>query len=174
MTDSSIKVWDPFVRLSHWVLAVSFLLAFFTHEDVGPVHVISGYIALGTAALRILWGFVGPRHARFSDFVCHPKMAAGYLFDLLLFRAKRYIGHSPAGGLMVVALLAAILVCGITGVLIEDAGMEFLEEPHEFFSDLGMLLVVLHLAGVALASVVHRENLVRAMVNGRKRSDQPD
>jgi cytochrome b len=190
----TITVWDPFVRASHWVLAVSFLVAFFTAEEFDTVHEVAGYTALVTASLRILWAFVGPRHARFADFVYRPAMVVAYLRDLVMFRARRHLGHSPAGGAMVVALLAITVAIGWSGVELEEGGVLFaaapqliasaradgdgdgggekaIEEIHETLGNLGILLVVLHLAGVALASVVHRENLARAMVTGRKRAD---
>ncbi len=218
------NVWDPFVRASHWVVAVGFVLAYVVEDEPLAVHVWAGYVVGGLILLRIAWGFVGPRHARFADFVYRPATILAYIPALLLFRAKRYIGHSPAGGAMVVALLVTILATSVTGVFLygaeehagpaaglyaagshaprqrdaawqliaraqadDDAehddedgednghgerdgdGAEALEEAHEVLANLSLALVIGHIAGVLLASVVHRENLPRSMITGRKR-----
>jgi len=104
-----IKVWDPAVRLFHWSLVVAFTVAYFTEEDVLDVHVAAGYTVLGLVLFRILWGFIGPQHARFSDFVYRPGVVAAYLKDLMLGRARRYLGHNPAGGVMIILLFISLL-----------------------------------------------------------------
>ena len=108
MSPTDIKVWDVFVRLFHWSLVAAFAVAYFTEDELLALHVWAGYAVGGLVLLRVIWGFVGPRHARFSDFVCGPAAVFGYLFDLLRFRSKRYLGHSPAGGAMVIALLLGL------------------------------------------------------------------
>src|SRR5579884_3772962 len=105
---ATVKVWDPFVRVFHWSLAGLFLIAFVTGDEIEKVHIAAGYVIAGLVAARILWGFFGPRHARFSSFVRPPKEVLGYLRDILLLRAPRFIGHNPAGGAMIVALLAML------------------------------------------------------------------
>ncbi len=211
----AVRVWDIAVRLFHWSLAVAFFLAYFTEDDLLTIHVWAGYTVGGLIVLRVIWGFVGPQHARFADFVFGPAKTIGYVAGLLRFRAKRYLGHSPAGGAMVIALLlvlAATVWSGLeTYALEENAGPlaawrtageaepgsarresqvnggeekegngedrengqdadEFWEDLHEILADAAMILVLLHIAGVVLASIVHRENLVRAMITGRKRA----
>ena len=162
--------------------------------------------------IRIAWGVVGPKHARFSDFLYRPSEVAAYLRDLLTFSAKRYLGHSPAGGAMVLILLVGLTATVGSGLVLyaieENAGPlagivtanrsegeatlseqreaedddvqateaesaegseELWEEVHDVAANLTLVLVCLHVAGVFLASFVHRENLARAMVTGRKR-----
>lgn len=205
-----VRVWDPFVRVFHWTLVVAYIVAYVTEDDAMTVHVWAGYVVGGLIVLRVVWGFIGTRHARFSDFAYGPVAATRYLLALVSFRAKRHLGHSPAGAAMVYALLVTLLLTVATGLLAYGAerkgplaplfaadipaislmvpavraddggdknerserrgrGNEFWEEVHELFADLTLLLVILHIGGVALASLVYRENLPRAMISGRKR-----
>ena len=170
---AGIRVWDPLVRLFHWSLVALFFFAFFTGDEWKSAHETAGYIVAGLVAFRILWGFVGSRHARFASFVRGPSAVIGFLGDTARLRARRYLGHNPAGGAMVLALLAAITVIAITGYMMEtDAfwGVEWVEDVHEAVVYATLALVGLHVGGVVLASVEHRENLVRAMITGRKRA----
>ncbi len=186
---SQAKVWDPLVRLFHWSLVAAFATAYLIEEDPLAVHVWAGYAVLALVALRLLWGFIGPRHARFSDFLYPPRTVVGYLTGALRGRAPRYIGHSPAGGAMVLALLVLMIAIGLTGLALygveEHAGPlaslmsdppesweERLEEAHEVLANLALALIVLHVAGVVFTSLSHGENLVRAMVTGRKRGEE--
>jgi cytochrome b len=164
------------------------MIAFLTEDDLLAVHVWAGYTIIGLILFRLIWGLVGTRHARWSDFVRKPGEITAYLKDALRFRAPRYLGHNPAGGAMVVALLAGLIATALAGVAVYGAqelsgplapvfgGLSegwghLLEDVHEVLANLTLLLVVLHLAGVAFASLQHRENLVRAMITGLKRSD---
>jgi cytochrome b len=113
---SEIEVWDPFIRIAHWAVALGFFIAYLT-EDTMTVHVWAGYTVGVLVFVRIVWGFVGPHYARFSDFVTNPITAVRYLLDLVLARAKRYIGHSPAGGVMVIALLVFLAATVATGLI---------------------------------------------------------
>ncbi|NQV81889.1 MAG: cytochrome b/b6 domain-containing protein [Alphaproteobacteria bacterium] len=108
-----VKVWDRFVRLAHWALVAAFTTAFLTEDDALSLHVWAGYVVGGIVVLRIAWGFIGPEHARFSDFLYRPGVVIGYLLALLRLRGRRYVGHSPAGGVMIIVLLAAL--AGTTG-----------------------------------------------------------
>lgn len=182
-----IKVWDPLVRVFHWSLVAAFFLAFFTEDEWMDLHVAAGYTVLGLVLFRIVWGVIGPRHARFSDFVSKPSTVLAYLKDVLHLRPRRYIGHNPAGGAMIIVLLVSLSFTGLTGLAVygaeEGAGPlavlftgtdgfwgEVLEEVHEFLADFTLLLVFVHVAGVILESLIHRENLVQAMITGRKRA----
>ncbi len=169
---ATVKVWDPFVRVFHWSLAALFLLAYATGDEVENVHIVAGYAIGGLLALRIGWGLVGTRHARFSDFVRSPRAVLAYLRDVALLRAPRYLGHNPAGGAMVVALIAMLVgTCSTGYMMTTDAywGAKGVEEVHEVLANLTVGLIVVHVLGVLVASFEHRENLVKAMVTGRKR-----
>ena len=170
----TVKVWDPLVRVFHWSLATLFIVAYATGDDIEKVHVVAGYTIAGLVALRLIWGVVGPKHARFSNFVRSPRATLDYLRDVVLFRAPRYIGHNPAGGAMIVALLVLIAGSCVTGyMLTTDAwwGSKTLGEVHEAFANVTLGLVIFHVLGVLLASFEHRENLVKAMFTGRKRAE---
>lgn len=170
-TDAA-RVWDPFVRLFHWSLAASFAAAWLSADAAEALHMWAGYAAVGLIATRVVWGIVGTRHARFADFVHHPRTVLAYLRDILRSTEARHIGHNPAGGAMVIALMAGVGALGLTGwMMYTDTwyGDDRLAELHGLIANGVLLLVLLHLAGVALASVRHRENLVRAMVTGTKR-----
>ena len=115
--ETQVRVWDLFVRVFHWALVAAFTLAYILSEDdTLTLHTWFGYAVAALVLARIVWGVIGPRHARFSDFVYRPSKALAYLKDLALFRAKRHLGHSPAGGLMVVALLASLLLTTFSGM----------------------------------------------------------
>ncbi|KQZ01965.1 cytochrome B [Pseudolabrys sp. Root1462] len=168
-----VKVWDPLVRVFHWSLATLFLVAYATGDDIEKVHIAAGYTIAGLVAFRVIWGLIGPQHARFSNFLRSPAATFVYLRDVAMFRAPRYIGHNPAGGAMIVALLIMITGSCITGYMMTtDAywGSKALEEVHEAFANLTIGLVAFHVLGVLIASFEHRENLVKAMFTGRKRA----
>ncbi len=172
MPPATIKVWDPFVRIFHWSLVGLFAIAFLTGDEVEPVHVAAGYAIVGLLALRIVWGFIGPRHARFADFVRSPRVALAYLRDAMALRSRRYLGHNPAGGLMIIALIVMLLGTGATGYLMTtDAywGSKAMEHIHGAFAYVTVGLIAFHVVGVVLSSLAHHENLVRAMITGRKR-----
>ncbi|HMT91962.1 cytochrome b/b6 domain-containing protein [uncultured Thiothrix sp.] len=116
---TQVKVWDPLVRIFHWSLVLAFATSYLTGDewdDWGDVHEISGYLILGLVVVRIIWGFVGSKYARFSDFMYAPKAVIEYLKSLLTTHPKHYLGHNPAGGWMVAALLACLLATTVTGL----------------------------------------------------------
>lgn len=170
----TVQVWDPLVRIFHWSLVLAFFGAYALGDDGGGWHQTLGYTVLGLVAFRLVWGVIGSRHARFTSFVPTPRRAMGYLRDLVARREARHLGHNPAGAMMIVALLLASIGTGCTGWLqTTDAfwGSEAMENVHEGFVNGTLVLIGLHVIGVAFSSLRHRENLVRAMVTGRKRAE---
>lgn len=117
----TVRVWDPLVRVSHWLVAAAFFVCYLTEDDLLSVHVWAGYLIGGLVVVRVVWGFVGPRHARFADFVYPPRTVVPYLIDLVRWRARRYLGHSPAGGAMSVALLVALVLTVVSGIALYGA-----------------------------------------------------
>jgi cytochrome b len=169
---STVRIWDPVVRLFHWSLVLAFVIAWMSGDELQDLHETAGYAIVGLLAIRVVWGFIGTRHARFSDFIYRPSAAIGYLIDTARLRARRHLGHNPAGGAMVLALIAMLAATCATGFMMTtDAywGVDWVEETHELAANLSVVLIGLHLVGVFVASVEHRENLVAAMITGRKR-----
>ena len=113
----TVHVWDPFVRFFHWTLVVCIIGQFITAEDFENVHVIEGYVIIGLVLARILWGFCGTKHARFNDFLVRPSTTTRYVKGLFNGHPERYVGHNPAGGLMIVVLLISLLVTAFTGLM---------------------------------------------------------
>ncbi len=169
----TIKVWDRFVRLSHWSLAALFITAYATGDEIERVHIAAGYAIAGLLALRIVWGFIGPRHARFSNIVRSPSETLAYLRAVALLRAPRYLGHNPAGGLMIVVLIVMLGATCVTGYMMTTDmfwGAKWTEDVHEALANTTLALVIFHVLGVLVASFQHSENLVAAMIIGRKRA----
>jgi cytochrome b len=171
-----ISVWDPLVRAFHWALAASFAVAWLSSENWDSLHNAAGYAAGALVALRVVWGFLGPRYARFAQFVRSPDTVIAYLRAIKNGSERRYIGHNPAGGAMILVLLVAMAATAVSGWLLTiDAfwGSTILQHVHSLLAHGVLALVVVHLAGVALASLRHHENLARAMVVGVKRAAGP-
>ncbi len=198
-----VRVWDPLVRLFHWSLVAAVAVAWVTAEDWSNVHEIAGYAVAGLVALRLVWGLVGSRHARFARFVNGPAATLSYLGAMVRGTERRHLGHNPAGAAMIVALLLTLSATAFSGWLMAEpvrvamlpglpqvvtpaladdddrygehgeSSSETLKDVHEFLANLLLLLVALHGGGVVLASFRHHENLARAMVTGDKRAPGP-
>lgn len=180
---TSEMVWDPFVRIFHWSLVAFVIVAYITEDDWLTLHSFAGYAITGLLLFRICWGLIGSRYARFSSFVTRPLSVIDYLKSLLGGHPKHFTGHNPAGGAMVLLLIVMLLLIVFTGMATlatEGAGPlastffaqfseDLLEEVHEALADFLMLLILLHIGGVVVSSFIHRENLVRAMLDGRKK-----
>ncbi|MBK3661715.1 cytochrome b/b6 domain-containing protein [Bradyrhizobium diazoefficiens] len=168
----TVAVWDLPLRLWHWVLAASVLVASLTPTVYDSLHRIVGYGVIGLLAFRLVWGFWGSRYARFRMIGVRLRAAPGYLWNLRRGITGRYIGLNPAGTLMLVALLLSLAVSVITGALsvtVTFFGIWWIEDTHAVASDAVIVLVVLHVVGVVVMGLLQRENLIRAMFTGRKR-----
>jgi len=214
---NEIRVWDPLVRIFHWSLVLAFAIAYLTGEDDSSLHIWSGYAVLGLISFRVIWGFIGTRYARFSDFVYSPKAVIRYLKRLAANRPEHYVGHNPASGWMVVLMLVSLFVVTVSGLklyAVEDGlgplagsvptltvissayaddddddenddgyrssgkafgeegedkeGEAFWEEIHEASANFMLFLVLLHITGVLVSARLHDENLVKAMITGKK------
>ncbi|MBE9515926.1 MAG: cytochrome b/b6 domain-containing protein [Proteobacteria bacterium] len=215
---NKIYVWDPLVRLFHWTLVFSFIVAYVSGEDESLTHIYAGYLIMGLITFRIIWGLIGSKHARFSDFITSPAETLRYAGGLFTGKAKHYLGHNPLGGWMIIALLISLIITSITGLKLygveghgplaqsqtmsqpaignntlivltngrdhddddnehegrdghedDDEAEDFWEEIHEFFANLTLLLVLLHISGVIFSSARESQNLVKAMITGYKR-----
>ena len=206
----SEKVWDIFVRTFHWTLVGSMIGLYLSGDDFESVHTILGYFVICLVLLRIIWGFIGTKHARFHDFLYRPSKIYHYLKSLINGNPTHYIGHNPAGGLMVIVMLLSLLVTAFTGLKtlgsegkgpLTNAGIsilrfahadededddddrtykashhqknhkeEFWEEIHESRTSFMIFLIITHLVGVIVSSWIHKENLILAMINGRKKT----
>lgn len=207
MMKNEIRVWDPLVRIFHWTLVAGFTIAYLTGEEGSNLHINSGYLVLGLITFRVVWGFIGTRYARFSDFVYSRQAVTRYLKSLLSRKPEHYTGHNPAGGWMVIVMLVTLFVVSVSGLKLyaveeglgplagplptvtlispafadsdsdEDKGgknfsEEFWEEIHEASANFMLFLVFVHIAGVIIAGRLHHENLVRAMLTGKKQTTE--
>tara|TARA_R110000782_G_scaffold30891_17_gene76629 strand:+ start:194 stop:823 length:630 start_codon:yes stop_codon:yes gene_type:complete len=206
--NNEIKVWDILIRIFHWSLVIAFFIAYFSGEEENIWHIYAGYTVLGLISFRVIWGFIGTKHARFSDFIYSPQTVFQYLKGLVMKHPKHYLGHNPAGGCMVILLLASLFVVTVSGlkvyaieegkgpladsseiVLISEsyasAGEyeyeekeeqedeeEFWEEIHEGATNFTLALIFLHIIGVIASSKLHKENLIKAMITGKKKINE--
>jgi len=177
-----INVWDILIRVFHWSLVLFVLVLFLTEDDYLNIHSYAGYTVLLLICFRLIWGFIGSKYALFSSFKSSPIAAFIYLKEEITGDAKRYIGHNPAGAMMVFALIISLLLTGFTGmatIATEGKGPlsdtfiaaysgEMLGEIHEFFTGIVLTLIILHIGGVIFSSFAEEENLVKAMFTGKK------
>lgn len=167
-----IRVWDLPVRVFHWSLALSFAGAYLLSESerLRQVHVMFGYTVLGLIAFRFVWGFVGTRYARFSSFLFGPRATLRYVRSIAQGTPENHIGHNPLGSYAVYAILILGLLTGVSGYFtLNEIGGEGAEDFHELIANVWLAVVGVHIAGVIVSSVAHKENLVRAMITGYKR-----
>jgi cytochrome b len=176
-SQDKVLVWDLPVRVGHWLMAGCFVLAWLTgeSEEGRLVHVFAGGAMVGIALFRVIWGLVGSRYALFVDFLRGPQEALSYLKNLLGPEPEHYLGHNPAGGYAIVLLLGLGLLSGASGWLTyQEMGGEWLADLHELAVHAMLIVVLVHLCGVFIGSVAHRENLVRPMFTGYKSGDPTD
>ena len=199
---TTVKVWDLVIRVFHWSLVIFFAIAYLTGDELDTVHAWSSYVIIALILFRLLYGFVGSKYARFSDFIKSPETVWTYIKQLLNRSPKHYLGHNPAAGWMVVLLLLSLAMSSWSGLkayaeeghgplaatdfsVIQTAdadgdddhernkntvsdGEEYWEELHEISVNLTLLLIFIHVAGVIVSSWLHKENLVKAMLTGKK------
>ena len=217
--ENTIQVWDILVRIFHWSLVILFVIAYISSEEEDIWHIYSGYTLLGLITFRVLWGVIGTRHARFRDFVYSPGVVFKYIKGLSSNTRTHYVGHNPAGGWMIIALLVSLFVVSISGLKLyavekgrgpladsntnlsiinkayadrnnneeddddeyesdgneqnnekHEQEEEFWEEIHEVSTNITLLLIFLHIAGVLVSSKLHNENLMKAMITGKKKA----
>lgn len=169
--NKKILVWDAPVRVFHWLMVLSFAGAYLTAESERwrLVHVSLGYTLGGLVAFRLIWGCVGTRYARFANFVRGPAAVMDYLRSLLNGKPEHHVGHNPAGAVAIVLLLlSSIVIVGTGWASYNSVGGNWVAEWHEGASSFMLAVVLVHVAGVAVSSLLHRESLVRAMVTGNK------
>lgn len=186
-----VMVWDRFIRMFHWTLAAGFVCAFISGEvGADALHVWLGYLLCVLLALRLYWGFRGSEYARFRSFFFSPGETLAYVRGMFAGQPKHYFGHNPAGALMVFAMLLLLILIILSGLLtlaaidyegpllflanrVSDEASYAFRDIHGLLPILGLVLAVLHLAGVAAGSIQHRENLVKAMLTGKKKTHTP-
>jgi len=183
---ATIMVWDPLIRIFHWVLVLSFFVAYITEDDWLDLHLIAGYSVSILLGFRLVWGFIGTRHARFTQFVKPPAQVLAYIKLMLTLKVPHYPGHNPAAAAMIVSLLLCLIMVSFSGMVIIAAdnrgplagtvwatiSAHWMEDVHEFFANFTLTLVFLHIGGVIVSSLLEGENLVRAMITGRKKNRQ--
>lgn len=166
-----ILVWDWPTRLGHWLLACAFIMAWVSgdSEEWRLYHVAAGYVMAAVLLFRIFWGIAGTRYARFSSFLFYPRQLLAYLQGIFNGRPAHWIGHNPAGSYAIYLLILLGLGVTASGLTVYyEIGGEWLEEMHEMLAETMLTVVGVHVAGVAVSSLLHRENLVRSMIVGYK------
>jgi cytochrome b len=169
--NTTVKVWDWPVRVFHWTLAASVLGAFITgeNEDFERLHQTLGWVAAGLIAFRVVWGLIGTRYARFREFVRGPAQVWAYVKSLRSGQAQHFVGHNPVGAIAVIVLMVLVGLSVYTGwLLTADDAAEWLEEAHEISANTLITVVLVHVIGVLWSSRTHGENLLKAMLTGRK------
>jgi len=172
-----ILVWDAPTRVFHWLQALAFCAAYWNahSERLRIYHVALGYIFLGLLVFRLLWGFVGTRYARFGSFLFNPKDIVAYLLKMGTGKPETYLGHSPGGSVAIWLLLALGLFIGVTGVLaLQDYASDLVVELHGVATNVMLGAILLHLIGVVVSSILHRQNLVSSMFSGYKSAESGD
>ncbi len=199
MDTDRIKVWDIALRIFHWSLVFFFVLTYITGDELENVHAYSGYVILALLVFRIIWGFIGGKYARFWHFIYGKKATLAYARSLFSGKPQHYLGHNPIAGWMTVFMLLFLGLTVWSGLeayagegkgplaqdiqIIQQAyadddekhegkqkeGDEFWEEIHEFLANITLLLIFFHIGGVLFSSLLHHENLIKAMITGYKK-----
>ncbi|MBX5173090.1 cytochrome B [Rhizobium sp. NZLR1b] len=169
----SVKVWDPIVRIFHWTIVTACTLNLFILEEGKYWHRITGYVVAGAIIVRLVWGLVGTKHARFTEFFPTPRKVKDQISGIIQRKEKRYLGHNPLASVMMLLLIALLGATALTGWMTTwDAfwGEKWLEQLHGTIANSIMVLVFVHAGAAIVESWRHRENLVWSMVTGRKKA----
>ncbi|CAL79946.1 Putative Cytochrome b561 family protein [Bradyrhizobium sp. ORS 278] len=168
----TVAIWDLPLRVWHWALVAFVLIACVTPNTFDPLHRLAGYAVIGLLAFRLIWGLIGSRHSLFARIGLKLRAAPRYILGLLRGETGRYLGLNPAGAAMLVVMLALLIVSTVTGVMqvsVRFFGVGWIEQAHALSSNAIIALIAVHLLGTVWMSILQRENLVRAMITGRKR-----
>ena len=166
-----ILVWDVPTRVFHWLLVLCFAGAWLTSESerLQMIHYAFGYSAVALVLFRLVWGFIGTKYARFTQFLRGPNEMAGHIKSVLSSHQHSSPGHNPVGGIVMVGLMLIILLIGLTGYWsVKEFLGDFMSEAHEAIASIALGLAILHIAAAVIMSLLQKENLIRAMVNGKK------
>ncbi|MGP4906937.1 cytochrome b/b6 domain-containing protein [Psychrobacter faecalis] len=173
-----VRVWDILVRITHWTVAAGIIANLLFTEDGSDLHAYVGYTVVGLVVIRLLWGLIGTRYARFTNFFPTPTRLKYHISDLSVRRVdEQHLGHNPLAALMILSLWAVIIGLGITGYLMESeiiGNEDFLEDVHELLANSLYLLVPLHIIAAIAMSYWQRQNLIKSMITGNKTvTDEP-
>lgn len=172
-------VWDPIVRICHWTLVGAFIVAFATHDSEWQrlTHVNAGYVAAIVIFIRIIWGILNTGYAKFVSFPFSLQQATRHLIKIFTGQSKPFVGHNPAGSLVIYLLLALGVFTVLSGYLVYNDGW-LIDDPG-YLQDLHFLaawswlgLIICHILGVITESVLHKDNLILAMLTGKKQAIQ--
>lgn len=167
----AIMVWDIPVRVFHWLLVICFAGAWLSSESErwALIHYAFGYTACLLVLIRLVWGLIGTRYARFSQFLKSPRAVIDHFMAMLRGQPHHNVGHNPAGGLVMFALMLLILFIGLTGYLsVKEFLGDITSEAHEVVANIVLGLVIIHIIAAIGMNLIERQNLVRSMVNGKK------
>ena len=167
----AILVWDVPTRVFHWLLVLCFAGAWLTSESerLQMIHYAFGYSAVALVLFRLVWGFIGTKYARFTQFLRGPNEMAGHIKSVLSSHQHSSPGHNPVGGIVMVGLMLIILLIGLTGYWsVKEFLGDFMSEAHEAIASIALGLAIFHIAAAVIMSLLQKENLIRAMVNGKK------
>ena len=171
-----VLIWDLPTRIFHWLLSAGFIaaavlsLALGEESPLFPYHAIIGLTIALMVCLRVIWGVAGTRYAQFGTFIFGPGAVIEYMKGTLVGGGKRYIGHNPGSALAIFALLALVLAMAVTGIMMAQ-GNESVKELHEILAWFAVGVAVVHVLGVALHTIRHRENITLSMIHGKKHAE---
>ena len=172
MENKTVKVWDLPIRFFHWSIALAFTIAWITSESESyrDIHFLSGYFLMSMMSLRIIYGFIGSKYAKFNNFI-KPSNIIPYIKNI---KTTHYLGHNPIGALGVLFLIFGILATTIVGHYLSYEEKEILEELHEFLASATLTVVFIHILGVIISSKIHKENLPKSMITGNKQTTEKE